>query len=435
MDFPARKRLAVLGALVVALLAAAPAGAAPTWLPPTSISGHTRKAYKPQIAINAAGEAVAVWSRSIGESAVIQSASRPPRGPWSAPTTISVKTRRSFEPQVAINAAGEAVAIWRSTDGKHPTVQSASRPPGGTWPTPTNLSTGGHGNSNPQIALDDAGEAVAVWELSDGVIFIVRGASRSPGGTWSAPTDLSIREWSGFEPQVVIAPGGEAVAVWAHNNGMTFVIQSASRLPGRNWSAPAAISVKTQLAAEPQIAVDAGGEAVAVWESFSHSGEAIQSASHPPGGTWSAPARLSAKKKDEPSQPRIAIEAGGEAVAVWEIYDDDGSFIQSASRPAGGTWSAPAVLTEKGQGVENPQIAIDTAHEAVAVWERFKGRDGDIVQSAARSPAGAWSAPTTISGKGTGFFDSRVVMGAAGEAMAIWRRTDGESVIESVSRP
>jgi hypothetical protein len=174
----------------------------------------------PQVAIDAAGEAVVVWeSRFI----VVQSVSRPPRGRWSAvqnlsrvPRHAAFSTLGAEEPQIALNAAGETVAVWDRGASHGIVVQSASRSPGGTWSKSTNISAESDVGVEPQVAVDASGGAVVVWRSRPQLWndSIVQSASRSLGGAWTKPTDLSAKGGNFFEPQVVVGPAAEALAIW-----------------------------------------------------------------------------------------------------------------------------------------------------------------------------------------------------------------------------
>ena len=85
-----------------------------------------QNALSPQIAIDAAGDAAAVWEHSNGTNTIIQSASRPVGGAFSAPIDLSVAGQNALEPQIAIDAAGNAVAVWQRSDGTNGIIQTAS---------------------------------------------------------------------------------------------------------------------------------------------------------------------------------------------------------------------------------------------------------------------------------------------------------------------
>src|SRR5436190_23628568 len=86
--------------LAVALLAAAPAGATPTWLSPVDVSTTGQDAIVPQVAMDAAGDAMAVWRRSNGANNIVQAAVRPAGGSFGAAIDVSATGQDADQPQV-----------------------------------------------------------------------------------------------------------------------------------------------------------------------------------------------------------------------------------------------------------------------------------------------------------------------------------------------
>ncbi len=67
--------------------------------------------------------------------------------------------------------------------------------------------------------------------------------------------------------------------------------------------------------------------------------------------------------------PQMGIDASGNIIAVWQTYDTNGNYyVQTASHPLGGSWSAPVTLSPSGQYATNPVIAVDGLGNAVAIW-------------------------------------------------------------------
>ena len=115
---------------------------------------------------------------------------RPAGGDWAEPDDLSEAGQDAGEPSVAMDEAGEAVAVWTRLDGSD-TIQAAVRPAGGDWAEPDDLSDAGQNAAEPGVAIDEAGEAVAVWRRFNGSNDIVQAAVRPAGGEWSDPDDLS----------------------------------------------------------------------------------------------------------------------------------------------------------------------------------------------------------------------------------------------------
>jgi hypothetical protein len=170
------------------------------------------------------------------------------------------------------------------------------------------------------------------------------------------------------------------------------------------------------------VGIDSAGNATAVWRRYDGSDYVIQTATRPAGGTWQAPTGLSAI--GEPAkEPQLAVGPTGDAIAIWARSDGFDFIVQAAARPAGGGWQEPLPLSLAGRDAEAPQVAIDPSGDAVAVWSRYDG-SRDIVQ-AARRRAGAWEEPRNLSLEGQSAVEPQVDLDPAGDAVAVWSRFDG----------
>jgi hypothetical protein len=108
--------------------------------------------------------------------AIVQSASRPGTGPWRTQVNVSEADHNSCEPQLALNARGDAVAVWeRGCDQE--VVQAAGRSAAGSWQPPVIVSGAGYAVGRPQVAIDGRGHAVAVWESDRNRHFAVQAAT------------------------------------------------------------------------------------------------------------------------------------------------------------------------------------------------------------------------------------------------------------------
>jgi hypothetical protein len=411
------------------LLPATPAMAAPAWVAPVDLTAagvSVRTA--PQVAVDSGGDAVAVWKGYDGGDEVIEAASRPAGGSWQAPVELSGSGYDASEPQVAVDSGGDAVAVWKRREGADYTVEAASRPAGGNWQAPVDISAIGQNASGPQVAVDPGGDAVAVWELYDGTNHIVQAATSPAGGSWQAPVDLSTIGQNASEPQVAVDPGGDAVAVWKGSDSTNFIVGAASRPAGGSWQAPVELSAAGHDAIEPQVAVDPGGDAVAVWELYDGTNHIVQAATSPAGSSWQAQVDLSTTGGSA-FEPQVAVDQGGDALAVWERYDGTNHIVQAATSPAGGSWQAPVDLSATGQNALEPQVAVDPGGDAVAVWEN----DTDFnAEAASRPSGGSWQAPIAIPG-GHDAHAPRVAVDPAGDALAVWEGYEGGYIVQAAA--
>ena len=419
--------------LVGVALVAPPAGAAPTWRPVTNLfadlSAAGGSAFTPAIGVDAAGNATVVWSRSNGTQYVVQASYRPVGGTWSAPVDLA-GGRMIVDPQVVVDRAGNATAIWRRVETDRSVVQTTSRPAGGAWSTPVDLSTDTSVDYSqrdvPQLAVDPAGAVTATWSRFEAAPgqpwrFTAQSSTRATDGTWSTPVDLSPAGSPAKTTDVAVDPAGNATAVWVAGS----TVQAASRPAGGTWGTPAQLSSTAGPRANPRVVVDPTGTATAAWGSFAGGVYGVQTASRALGGPWTAPLDLA--RGEVFDTPAIAVDRRGTTTAVWQQHDGSGWIVTSASRTAGDPWSTPVELSTPERDSWDPQVAIDPAGDATALWSRAED-DGRVVEAARRPAGGEWSEPIDLSPRGEAW-NPQVAIDSAGNATAAWSRKDGTSWI------
>ena len=96
-------------------------------------------------------------------------------------------------PQVAVDNSGNAIVVWEQNNGDDDEI-FMSEYRNGSWTHPTgltdNISPDGQATSWTQVAMDDNGNAIVVWLQSDGThdqIF----KSEYRSGSWTHPTGLT----------------------------------------------------------------------------------------------------------------------------------------------------------------------------------------------------------------------------------------------------
>jgi hypothetical protein len=347
-----------------------PAGG--SWGLPLTLSDAGQDAGQPQVAVNERGDAVAVWWRSDGNNTRVQAARRPAGGSWGTPVTLSAEIKDAFEPQVALDRLGNAVVVWTRYSETNDRVQVSRQPAHGSWSAPINLSAAGQNAGAPQVAANGQGTAVAVWSRFDGSHGRVQAARRPAGGSWGTRFTLSAAGQDAGNHQIAIDEQGNAVAVWFRGDSSNNRVQTARQVPGGTWTSPVNLSAPGGNANEPQIEFDGQGNSVAVWTAIDGTTRRVQTARRIVGGPWGSPLNLSATGRDAYS-PQLAVNAHGSTVAVWERSDGVNDRVQVARRPVGDSWGAPRLLSAAGQNGHSSRVAIDTQGNAVAVWSRSDG--------------------------------------------------------------
>jgi hypothetical protein len=405
--------LAALACVLASLVVVAPASA-DGWLTPTDISVAGQTASAPRVAIDPQGVATAVWARSNATNTIIQAAQRAANGVWQAPVDISATGKDASDPQIAIDGQGNAVAIWQRPNAANSIiVQAAVRPAGGAWQAPTDLSVTGRDAVAPRLAVDAQGTAIAVWQRLDTANVVIQAAVRPAGGAWQAPTNLSASGHDASAPAIAVNPQGAAVAVWQRSNGTNAIIQGAARPAGGTWQAPADLSAAGQDAVTPQVAVDPTGAAVAVWDRQA----IVETATRTAAGAWQPPLDLSTGCKI-PTTPQVAASAQGAAVAIWSCLVGSSPSVQSSFRASGGSWEAPTTLAAGGSAVA-PEAAFDPLGDVLAIWSAAVRA---VLQVSARPAGAAWQPAAYLTADGQNTSTPQLAIDSHGDAVAVWRR-------------
>lgn len=346
-----------------------------TWSTPVTISDADRHAYDPSIAVDPEGGATVVWSSSpttgddpVGE--ILWAAHRPAGGAWEPPVKLAEDALYS---DVGVDAAGHVVAVWvRVRNGIH-AVDTATLPDGGSWSTPVTLSEPGRDSVASQVAVNAPGAAIVVWRGYDGTHWRLQSSYRSTGGTWSAPTTLSEAGRDAERPDVAIDAHGNAVAAW-WRRGLVNVdvdaVQVADLPAGGSWTEPFTLTPDFAHALDPKVAFDPDGNLFAVWRQAEQPDWVTMSARRAVGEPWGYRYSLSERGQHAFHQA-IATDGQGNAIVVWDGSDG----VDNVVRATGRDYAGPISTMAGPVGPRQTATAFDVSWSAVDAWSGVGSHD------------------------------------------------------------
>lgn len=353
---------------------------------------NTQAAFMPDIALNANGVAVVVWwqfDSAKGDLGDIYAAIYTPGTGWAAPQAVDSADGWAFDPHVAINDAGTAVVVWTQdfADGGFPADQIyASRRvigAGGVWSPRVlvdNSPVPMHASAAPRVALDANGNAAAIWQKYDST-----SASTGPdrifvnhyGTAWGSAKELRVMpgqtELGGDRLGIVMVAPNHALAAWEEDDGTTTRVYR-SVYSSAAWSAAQEVGAGSA----PFLAA-AGGRAMLSFSADVLSGtnpevRAIVHAYTPAGG-WDAGTYVD--DLGAISVPAmISLNASGRATAVWQQFavpgDVNSARVPYANFYDGTAWGTPRALdfgtSNTTTGLFLSSAALDGGSNAYAVW-------------------------------------------------------------------
>lgn len=418
--------IACLALLLVPALAAAA-----TWMPPVDLATPSEFSAwepRPKIAISGSGGGIAIWPQLEGLG-TLETASISLTDTWGPPVELAPNEwGQREEPELAMNEAGEAVAVWKQI-AEQATIVARVRTASGEWGPQETLSPEGSPYGGIDVAVGPAGEAVAVWSqiprFGSTSEYRIESSFRPAGGHWEPAVTLSDPEHESYSPQVAIAPAGRIVVAFygyleSPENHPT--IQVAEKQGGQ-WSPPQAL-LGTANAAFPKVEASTAGTTV-IWESSEPESEErwIEAASRNTGGEWRHSVTLSGP---ESFGPEIGADADGTAVAIWNsLYGKEGDYVEGSTLSVGGHWSEPTPISGRVWlgDFTGARLAVAPNGQTLAAWSVWREPEPRAEQrlvEAALGLEGDWEEPTTLSAPKAWAVRPAVALDGQGDGAVAW---------------
>jgi hypothetical protein len=414
-----------LAALLACLLMFAFPQAGAGELKPDTISPTHRSGSQPQLASDGSGDVVALWRDVDDDAESIRAAFRPRYGTFGDSETISLPAVTAESPRVAMDQLGNAVAVWHvSTTGRDSIVQASVRPAAGAWSPPQALSD----PSEPAFGADvsiEAGRMVAVWVAREQWRPVIETASRTMSSLWTPPTTISELVGGSYAPTVALDDKRGAVAAWQWWDGSYRRIEAAIRSTDGTWSKPEELSAPGHTASAPLVAMDAAGNAIAGWIRSNGVAPAAQTAARPAGGAWGPPRNLSRRGRNAATLD-LAMNRRGDAVVSWV----QAAGLKTAFRAPGETTWKRVAITASWEGL-GAHVALDEEGNATVVWD-----DGYEVSATYKPEGEPWQDDYLLTGysdEESGYWSSVVTAQSRNNALAAWVKADAnDDEIEAV---
>jgi hypothetical protein len=316
-------------------------------------------------------------------------------------------------------------------------LRTATRPAGGAFSTPTPITaeTASSVALFQSLRVDGSDNVWLAWSQYDGSNYIVKVAEKPAGSqSFGMPQTLSAAGASVYDPHVAASDDGSVIVVWTRNG----VLQAAVKPNGTSL-----FSVLPDIDAgpdnSPQVVMDSTGDALVAflrYQSGSPSQEWVWATARPAGGSFGSIQHVTSS--GYAYGLRMAANSSGHVTAVWSV---SGGAVTSAERPVTPAFTtaqfgAPGPAQTITTGGFNPQVAVDEANTAYAVWATFNGSNY-VVQGASRPSGGSFiSPPQTISGPGGSSLRSSVGVSPQGDVVAVWQgNSGGNDAIQAAIRP
>jgi len=390
------------------------------------IEAGNEDASGPQVAFDASGNAVAVWFQSDGTNGRIWASWYVPTQGWATPELISPAMVTSAVPRVGADSSGNAIAVWRQQTGLFGAWANRYTP-GTGWGTAEGIGAidTAAGDFAIEVAVNPDGDAMSVWHQGDGMrknIWANRFAS--VGGWQTAELIESENGGDAKNPQVAVDANGNAIAVWQQNDGMDNYAAANRYTPGGGWGTDLSIDNAPGVSSRPQVASDAAGNAIAVWP-----GIGVRANRYAQGVGWGTAEDIRSDMTGGLGAPEVAVSPDGHAIAVWPQTDGTRANLWANRYEPGSGWgTAELIESDDAGGVQWPRVAIDPNGDAVAVWHQSDGTRTNIWANQYVADLG-WATAELIETEDLGDAERpQVAVDPDGNAIAVWYQDDGTHI-------
>lgn len=377
---------------------------------------------------------------------------------WHGPTPIGPTAGTSLA-CAALAARGEALVAWiipaapadRAARWRvRVRVRHGVRAP---WQRPITIAVvRARMVSPPVVALNARGDALVAWRPQGRAVQLAARSGRS--GRWrvaalpSGPAlagDPGVVAFAGA--RVALAPSGAAAMVWAtqeRSGGAIgpgampgrYVVRGARRASrGGSWQPSPALPLEPVAdlgwtVLQPRLAVDARGDAAALWIALAPQSAptplaqgAIRAARRTGDGPWSAPATLA-----DPAGPGdVALAANGRAAAAWQGRaggpEPPPPLGIALGEPGATGWSALQAGPDSGR---QPRVAVNARGDVLVGWGSplVPGEPASerfVAHAAIRPAGGSWGQIGTFPATGqTAFADLGPALDETGRGYVAW---------------
>jgi hypothetical protein len=405
------------------------------------------------VAINASGTNVAAWSQNDGLGTRRVYASIYANGTWSGPSgftdSLSTGGQNANISALSISDSGYILVTWQQSDGVALQVFKSDYYDG-SWHKPSgladNISFGSTTSNTSKIAVNSSGDAVIAWTQVNGGTNSTYKAERR-AGTWTIPTaladNISTNQTMGTQDaNVAMNDSGEAIIVWDAQDPVFNQIYKAEY---RNsaWSIPSGdsdnISPDNRHATLPAVGMNNLGEAVVAWQQSNGSNTMLFKSEYY-GGSWHNPSSLSdhisvAGQNVSGANPAfVGVSDSGDKVISWTQSDGTNTQNFIAEKRNGGSWRNPSSLSDNitpdGSAAGNPVGAINSTGVTYLFWQQD---DANTISQGFYSEyrLGAWVHPTSLADsltKATGNVNvTSTATNSSCHTVFAWRQNDGST--------
>jgi len=177
----------------------------------------------------------------------------------------------------------------------------------------------------------------------------------------------------------------------------------------------------------PRVASDAEGNAIVVWQQTDNAGTRHVWARHfTPSNGWASAQRISNGESDV-NQPRVAVDAAGNGIVVWYQFERKVTDLLTIHNiwairytPSSG-WGTPEVIEDNAGNADSAEVATNSDGIQMVVWRQHPDGNGYTdIWGRKYDPSQGWDIPRAVEVNAENSSQARPAVDENGDAIAVW---------------
>ncbi len=291
------------------------------WGSPVPIETGLGNSFGPQVGMDDNGNVVVAWSRypyGYGNGDIYANNYVARTDSWGVATLLASS---AGAPQAVMDITGKLTVIWIRHEflSALSNIYSISYVVGSdTWDTATLLTTIPSNAESTQVVVDGNGNMVVGWRQYDGRDGYIYATRYRDGIGWEDALFIGPAPLAENSFRIAMDSDGNSIAVWNQYNGVYYTLYAARyAISARSWGAANLIRSNSVSAFDFRLSMDRSGNAIVVWSEpveFQTRIYAIRYDART--DTWGSVALID-NGINNGRQVELAMDSGGDAVAVW----------------------------------------------------------------------------------------------------------------------
>ncbi len=332
---------------------------------------------------NSIGTNMLVWSISDGNHRSIFAKLYHPVSGWATSEPIETNNQQeAVKPQVAVDASNRAMAIWEQYQGSQRSIWYNLYLPGSGWDAAQELASPiDKGQSrNPRLAMDDDGNAMAIWNQWDGTKLDLWFREYRANDGWQPAALLEHRDENIIPSKTSLAMNSDGIAVagWTYADGTQDSLWANTYQNGSGWGNETQIG-SGEIIDDVHCAVDHAGNAFVVWTQDDGYGHRVWFSRYEPASGWSNAEKLPGQSYADASDAKVYFDDEGNAMAVWSLSDGASRRIWASRYLSGQGWSTPGLVSsESSSSGSDHDLVFDTDGNAAVFFSQRRSGTSNL---------------------------------------------------------